>query len=456
MLFVYGGAHALPSIDGAVVRSAKKTLLKRTEFQKTDTDLSFAENMKVMADGYEAYYTEYDASGRCVKNCTYPGITLSQERELKRLATNLFARDLCVGNGENESTCNARYCGDSGCDVVAYANRVKDEADSTEGSAARSAVVPRVANVRRERSGNGYKPIVVWPNNVFEQQDSMDAGSLVWDDSVVIDWETGPVTRRILANVLDAPLVVISAGGERVANGSAYHAGVDFMAGYKQKIYAPRDGVVRHYLPKHGAAGNTLMLFHAFRGGNEMQHAGSADPDYKGATYHYFTRYMHLSGVATGVTTKGQTVTQGQVIAYVGNTGGRYGMHLHYEFGVYIDFPNVSDSGDMKISIDLLGTDTNWAVLNDKYKYKNTKYSDAADVFKNYNMLGGVYWMRYSASNKSKSISNPLFQKCVDLNKSNLKKMAKCMATYFVGCQGILNCVDYNCTKTQEIDAYAK
>ena len=212
ILLLGGGAYALPAIDGAVVRSAKKSLLKRVDFQKTDTDLSFADNMKIMADSYEAYYTEYDASGRCVKNCAYPGITLAQERELRRLATNVFARDVCVLEGGGESDCNARYCTDSGCDVVAYAERVKNEADSSGGNSARSAVVPRVANVRQERIAMGTAVVAA-------------KGSIV-----------GPVTRRVLRNVMDEPLVVISAGGERIAAGTSYHAGVDLMAENKQQI----------------------------------------------------------------------------------------------------------------------------------------------------------------------------------------------------------------------------
>ena len=44
--------------------------------------------------------------------------------------------------------------------------------------------------------------------------------------------------------------------------------------------------------------------------------------------YGYYTRYAHMSRF---IVTKGQTVSQGDVIGYVGNTGVTTGAHLHYE-----------------------------------------------------------------------------------------------------------------------------
>ncbi len=47
----------------------------------------------------------------------------------------------------------------------------------------------------------------------------------------------------------------------------------------------------------------------------------------------YITLYAHLSRFAKNIRS-GSTVTQGQVIGYVGTTGLSTGPHLHYEFRV--------------------------------------------------------------------------------------------------------------------------
>lgn len=44
--------------------------------------------------------------------------------------------------------------------------------------------------------------------------------------------------------------------------------------------------------------------------------------------YGYYTRYAHMNSFAVK---KGQTVSQGEVIGYIGNTGITTGAHLHYE-----------------------------------------------------------------------------------------------------------------------------
>lgn len=47
----------------------------------------------------------------------------------------------------------------------------------------------------------------------------------------------------------------------------------------------------------------------------------------------YSTLYQHCNGFAEGLQV-GDTVTAGQLIAYVGNTGASFGAHLHLEVWV--------------------------------------------------------------------------------------------------------------------------
>lgn len=89
------------------------------------------------------------------------------------------------------------------------------------------------------------------------------------------------------------------------------HKGVDFAAAIGTPIRASGDGVVDS-VGVQGGYGNMVVL----------KHWGN-----------YTTAYAHMSRFATGLR-KGQRVSQGEVIGYVGTTGWSTGPHLHYEFRV--------------------------------------------------------------------------------------------------------------------------
>lgn len=87
---------------------------------------------------------------------------------------------------------------------------------------------------------------------------------------------------------------------------SRMHQGVDFGARYGSPIYAAASGKVAYAAP-HGGHGNYVKLMH----NKELA-----------------TAYAHMSKFAVKA---GQSVSQGQVIGYVGSTGVSTGPHLHYE-----------------------------------------------------------------------------------------------------------------------------
>lgn len=89
------------------------------------------------------------------------------------------------------------------------------------------------------------------------------------------------------------------------------HQGVDFGAPIGTSVKATADGTVEFIGTRNGY-GNIVVLKH--RDG-------------------YSTAYGHLNGFARGLR-KGETVNQGQLIGYVGQTGWATGPHLHYEFRV--------------------------------------------------------------------------------------------------------------------------
>ena len=87
-----------------------------------------------------------------------------------------------------------------------------------------------------------------------------------------------------------------------------FHAGMDFSAPIGTEIFATGDGTVSFVGWKQGY-GNCVTIDHG---------------------YDYMTLYGHISKFKKGLR-KGQKVTRGDVIAYVGNTGKSTGPHLHYE-----------------------------------------------------------------------------------------------------------------------------
>jgi len=89
------------------------------------------------------------------------------------------------------------------------------------------------------------------------------------------------------------------------------HKGTDFAAAMGTRVKVTADGIVAVVGKQHGY-GNVIMVNHQGR---------------------YTTVYGHLSRFAKGLR-KGQHVSQGEVIGYVGMTGLATGPHLHYEFRV--------------------------------------------------------------------------------------------------------------------------
>ncbi|MBJ7539989.1 peptidoglycan DD-metalloendopeptidase family protein [Marinomonas transparens] len=89
------------------------------------------------------------------------------------------------------------------------------------------------------------------------------------------------------------------------------HRGVDYAASSGTPVKAAGDGKIS-FAGKQNGYGNVVIIDHG-----------------KG----YQTLYAHLRGFARG-TKRGRRVSQGKIIAYVGQTGWATGPHLHYEFRI--------------------------------------------------------------------------------------------------------------------------
>ncbi len=103
---------------------------------------------------------------------------------------------------------------------------------------------------------------------------------------------------------------VSSGFGNRILNGKKdYHTGIDIPAPKGTNIYASNGGKVLT-ATSHYSYGNYVLIDH---GGGKA------------------TLYAHASRLNCKV---GDVVKQGDVIAFVGNTGNSYGNHLHFEVRV--------------------------------------------------------------------------------------------------------------------------
>ena len=97
--------------------------------------------------------------------------------------------------------------------------------------------------------------------------------------------------------------------------GTDGHRGTDFAAPANTPIYAVADGIVTD-ATYHYSWGNYVQIYHG--------------KDDQGSTYS--TLYAHM--ISSPVVSAGQSVTKGQVIGYVGNTGYSFGNHLHLEMKI--------------------------------------------------------------------------------------------------------------------------
>lgn len=109
----------------------------------------------------------------------------------------------------------------------------------------------------------------------------------------------------------------------------SFHAGLDFAGSLNDPIYATMDGIVRIAEFNNGGLGNVIWI----------QHTGD----------HYYSAYAHLESMNVSV---GQTVSKGQVIGSMGNTGYSTGVHLHFVIATELWGNNENNTIDPEIYLD--------------------------------------------------------------------------------------------------------
>ena len=109
---------------------------------------------------------------------------------------------------------------------------------------------------------------------------------------------------------------VITAGW--TYNGGQAHNAIDLRAALRTPVYAAEDGTVDQTQLWDGVTKTGMQSYGVMC---RIRHA-----DYKGGEL--CTRYAHLTSLCVR---RGDTVKEGQLIGYSGDTGNCYGAHLHFE-----------------------------------------------------------------------------------------------------------------------------
>ncbi|GAA3815346.1 M23 family metallopeptidase [Cellulomonas soli] len=134
---------------------------------------------------------------------------------------------------------------------------------------------------------------------------------------------TGSVSGALFGNPTSiSPIYVTSEYGMRLHPTLGYvrlHAGIDLRTYCGTPIYAGRDGTVVWAKSRYGF-GNQVMVDHGFYRGNSLM-----------SSYNHMTSF---------VVSAGQSVSQGQLLGYSGNTGTSAACHLHFE--VYVNGATVN------------------------------------------------------------------------------------------------------------------
>ena len=174
----------------------------------------------------------------------------------------------------------------------------------------RRAIAARVAaaNKRRTAESQPSSPEVASSKSDKDKRDT--AGRSGSDSGRASDRGSGNSSASgggSSGGVSPVPGAVIGAHFGEYGSWSRYHTGLDFRASYGAPIRAVKAGVVLYAGNSGDWAGNHVAIKHA-----------------DGMT----TMSSHMSSMAVSV---GQTVSAGQVIGHVGQTGRAFGAHLLFE-----------------------------------------------------------------------------------------------------------------------------
>ncbi len=285
IFFCLFSVSGVAATDGAMVRAAK-SLLTAQNFPKTFEDLSFTNRMAVLAEGYEPWEAEYDASGRCISGCVYKNMTIEQELAYVEQQTQQAVSELRQSGVLMPVSTN---------DVLNSHPNVSMEDDTWRPT--------QHYAVTNQEPPNATAEMVVH----VSQPECKPRQSAIRPGQVIPLGE--PVTGRPR---------ISSPFGERihpVTGARSVHRGIDLAVPSGTNVFSPASGRVARVWTD-STCGNGLRIAHSNG---------------------YETVYCHLSNA---LVKNGDVVNAGCVVAKSGNTGRSTGAHLHYAIkkdGEYIN-----------------------------------------------------------------------------------------------------------------------
>lgn len=257
--------------DGASLLTAQK-------FPKTANDLTFTQRVQLLTNGYKDFESQYDINGNCISGCLYPGITVAEEVAAINTNTNVALQDIQSGNIAVTSGEPAQY--------PQHVQSVSNNSYTQQAPA---------------NTGVQLQP----PTYDFYTQQEYAS----FDSQLQVPMGANPIKT--------IPLIVSSPVGKRnVTGGSSVHRGIDLVAARGTPVYAT-------------AAGTVVTV--AFQG-EENGRIGCGKYIEIKHSHGYKTQYCHLDEQLVHV---GDTVSGGDLIGRVGNTGGKnMSPHLHYRIDI--------------------------------------------------------------------------------------------------------------------------
>ena len=300
-----------PSSAPAVPATAGTALLSAQKFPKTFGDLSFADRMAVLREGYEPFESTFDADGNCISGCPFQGIKLQDMVDYYNQQTAIAtARAAAIRAMTPPPPPSAEAMGGKPAPVTT--TPFPTETPVPAPLAFPSVPTPETQTSPAELPGTGNDMNIA--TAPYSPAPGAAAPQTYPSCPVPQPKKTAINPQQTIPDgyPLNGPVTVNSPFGERPAPptkggkvGSTHHTGVDLHAPAGTPVFSTLAGTVTFAGP-NGACGNMVKV-------------QSRD--------NFGIGFCHLSKI---MVQKGDNVSGGCVVALSGDTGNSGGPHLHY------------------------------------------------------------------------------------------------------------------------------